>query len=248
MDGYTWLDNESSEAVSLFWKNAGEPEDFPRNLERPLAIALPIALVKMPKLYLRDVETWLRLRGVLFSFQCESRAVRGCLVASGKGVIFIEGSDPNDELRFTIAHEIAHFLNDYWIPRQKAVSKLGNSITSVIDGLRSPTVNERLYSVLGGLNIGIFINFMDRSPASEAKTWKAENQADKIALGLLAPSDAVLKKAELGATRFSERLESITKTLIIDFGLPKPVALFYGIELLNSIGKGRSWVETIRHS
>ncbi len=244
-----WLDNDSSDAVTYFWQCAGEPENFPRSLERPLALALPVALVKMPRLSLREVETWLRLRGVPFSFQCESRAVRGCLVAfGGKGIVFVDGSDPSDELRFTIAHEIAHYLTDYWLPRQKAIEKLGMGITEVFDSLRPPTIDERLYAVLGSTKLGVFIDLMERGPAAAEETWKAETRADKVALALLAPPDAVLKASDLGADRFAERLDSIVKTLTMSFGLPKPMAQFYSVELLNAMGKGRSWVEAIRYA
>lgn len=243
-----WLDNESSDAVTYFWKRAGEAEAYPRNLERPLAMALPVALVKMPRLSLREIETWLRLRGVLFSFQCESKCVRGCLVAfGGRGIIFVDGSDLADELRFTIAHEIAHYLTDYWFPRQKAIGKYGESIANVFDGLRPPTTDERLYAVLGGTKLGVFINLMERSSATADETWKAETRADKIALALLAPPDAVIKASDVSANRFDGRVNSVVNTLTANFGLPGPMAQFYGVELLNAIGKGRSWVEAIRY-
>ena len=90
-----WLDNESQDAVDLFWRSAGAFEDFPRTLERPLALALPVALVKLPRLRLKDVEHWLKARSIPFSFNCQSRAMHGCLVAfAGQGVIFVDGADP----------------------------------------------------------------------------------------------------------------------------------------------------------
>lgn len=243
-----WNNNDSSDAILYFWECAGELEDFPRSLEKPLAVALPVALVKLPKLTLHEVETWLRLRSIPFSFRCNSRAVRGCLVAfGGKGVIFLEGSDPSDEQRYTLAHEIAHFLIDYWKPRQKAILKLGDDISSVFDGRRLPTVNERLYAVLSSTNLGIYIDVMERGSASEEETWRVENQADKVALALLAPPDSVLKISDLSSGKFDDRLNSIIKTLISDFGLPESISKLYGIELLNAVGKGRSWVEAIRH-
>lgn len=243
-----WINNDNSDAITNFWEYAGELEDFPRSLERPLAVALPVALVKLPKLTLHEIETWLRLRSVPFSFRCNSRAVRGCLVAFGcKGIIFLEGSDPSDEQRFTLAHEIAHFLLDYWKPREKAISKFGNDISSVFDGRRHPTISERLYAVLSSTNLGIYIDVMERGSASESETWRVENEADKVALALLAPPDSVLKISDLSSGNFDDRLNSIIKTLISDFGLPKSISKLYGIELLNIVGKGRSWVEAIRH-
>ncbi|HZQ09243.1 MAG TPA: ImmA/IrrE family metallo-endopeptidase [Anaerolineae bacterium] len=35
-------------------------------------------------------------------------------------MIFLDGSDPANEQRITVAHEIAHFLVDYQMPRARA--------------------------------------------------------------------------------------------------------------------------------
>src|SRR5712692_3347921 len=106
-----WLDTVGQDAINLFWKLSGDIETYPRNLERSLAFALPVVLVKLPHLRLWDIERWLQARGVGYQFNCQSRAVCGCLVAfGGKGMIFVDGSDPDDERRFTLAHEIAHFM------------------------------------------------------------------------------------------------------------------------------------------
>ena len=108
-----WLTSSEQEAVDLFWKLCGEKEPFPRNLERPLALALPVALIKLPQLKLKDIENWIKKHGLTFTFECDYRFVRGCLIAhAGQGILFIDGTDPIDEQRFTLAHEIAHFLID----------------------------------------------------------------------------------------------------------------------------------------
>ncbi len=43
-------------AAEAFWQEAGEPESFPRELRRPLARALPVGLVLLPRLRLRAVD------------------------------------------------------------------------------------------------------------------------------------------------------------------------------------------------
>src|SRR6266498_1663351 len=99
-----WLDNASRDAVNMFWERCGAVEDFPRRLDRPIALALPIWVVKLPRLRLSAVESWLARRGVNFQFNCRDRALRGCLVArDGEGAMFVDGADPEDEQRFTLA-------------------------------------------------------------------------------------------------------------------------------------------------
>src|SRR2546421_204494 len=108
---------------------------------------------------LQDIESWLARRAVPFSFNCRSRAVRGCLIAfGGQGLIFVDGADPDDERRFTIAHEVGHFLVDYLLVRETALAKFGAKIIEVFDGLRLPSVSERVHALLTGTSLGIYTN------------------------------------------------------------------------------------------
>src|SRR5687768_14020422 len=128
------LDTTGQAAVDTFWRRCGHMYDvaFPRNIECAIARSVALIVIKLPRLTLRDVEDWLRKRSISFSFNCRSRAVRGCLVAfGGRGIIFIDESDPEDEQRFTIAHELAHFLVDYLMPRLKAIEKFQGTIPDI---------------------------------------------------------------------------------------------------------------------
>src|SRR2546423_9238676 len=135
-----WLDNASREAVEQFRQRCGEVEPFPRSLERAVTLALPVALVKLSRPMLRDIERWLERRGVPLSFGCRSRAVRGCLIAfGGRGLIFVDGADPDDERRFSVAHEGGHFIVDYLLPRAAAPSKIREQGTEGFRGVRPPS-------------------------------------------------------------------------------------------------------------
>lgn len=243
-----WLDNESQEIVDSFWKLVGEQEAFPRTLERSISLALPVALVKLPRLDLRAIENWLLRRNVQYLFDCENRVVRGCLVAfGGKGIVFVDGTDSLNELRFTVAHEIAHFLVDYWQPRNKASIKYGPSILEVFDGLREPTIDERVHSIISGTPTGLFADLMERKSQNELdETWHVENKADKVALALIAPPEAVYKVADISSRSYVERKQQIMSVLISAFGLTEYVASSYGTDLLKLIGKGPSWAEGLR--
>lgn len=242
------LDNESRELIETFWERAGQKEPFPRTLERSIALALPIAIVKLPRLDLRLIEDWLIRRGVNFKFDVENRWVRGCLVAyGGKGMIFVDGTDPFPEQRFTIAHEVAHFLIDYWQPRNRSAQKYSPAILEVFDGLRSPTLDERIHAVLQGFPLGTFTKLIDRSGQGEIEaTWSAENRADVIALTLLAPADEVMSMISASGKTYVERKLEAVEILTDKLGLPHSVANFYASEILKSIGKGPSWAESLR--
>jgi hypothetical protein len=245
-----WLDNLSREAINLFWRRCGETELFPRNLERSVALALPVTLVKQPRLMLHGIERWIEERGRQFSFNCRSRAVRGCLIAyGGQGFIFVDGADPDDERRFTIAHELGHFIVDYWLVREEAISKFGERIIEVFDGLRPPGVTERMHALLIGARLGVYTRLMERNGVGggdQAEVWNVEDRADRVALALLAPPEEVLSMVDTSAATFAERQATMTCTLHELFGLPGAVASSYADSLLLSIGRGPSWVESLR--
>jgi hypothetical protein len=244
-----WLDNASQDAIDFFWQKSGEIERFPRDIESAALLALPIAIVKLPGLRVRIVEDWLSLRGAAHRFGCNDRGIRGCLVAfAGKAVIFVDGTDPEDERRFTLAHEIAHFLVDYWLPRQKALAVFGEAIFEVLDGRRSPSAGERLNSVFAKIAIGVHTNLMERlgdGVAGSPDLGKIENKADRIAFALLAPPRTVLASSGISACTFEDRKRSIAKALVGRFGLPPLPAVTYSHSLLIAIGRGPTWAETI---
>ena len=245
-----WLDGASQEVVERFWRQCGEVEPFPRSLERAVSLALPLTLVKLPHLRLNSIEGWLEFRGVPFRFNCRSRAVRGCIVAyGGQGLIFVDGTDPDDERRFTIAHEVGHFIVDYLLVREAALSKFGQKIIEVLDGLRLPSVTERVHALLVGTSLGVYTDLIERDDASalaRSDVWEIEDRADRIALALLAPPEEVLSGTDMSASNFEQREVAITGVLAERFGLPNSVAVPYSRVLLESVGRGPSWTETLR--
>jgi len=107
-------EQEIAARADIFWQLAGDVEPFPRSLERAIAWALPLTLVKLPHLNIRNLRVWLDQFDIPCMFSHLDRDLRACLVAKlGRGIIFLDGSDPDDERRFSLAHEVAHFILDY---------------------------------------------------------------------------------------------------------------------------------------
>ena len=75
-----------------FWAQVGEPEPFPRLLEPAVLWVLPLAVFKLPRLWVRDVQGWLAARGVRFQLETGDRPLHGCLFAfGGRGCVLLNG-------------------------------------------------------------------------------------------------------------------------------------------------------------
>jgi hypothetical protein len=194
-------------SAAHFWQLCGFEEPFPRNLESALSLALPIALVRMPHLQMGSVAAWLSKRGLPEIVANRDRQLKGCLVAHrGHGFIFVDGGLAADELRLTLAHEIAHFLQHYFLPRERAVAALGSSILAVLNGDRPPTASEKLTGVISGVALGVCTHLLDRDAGGvpPPDVMGMESQADLIAFELLAPSRVILRRTGTGSDRLRE--------------------------------------------
>lgn len=181
-----------AEAAAGFWKEAGEEEAFPRRLLRPIHRSLPLRVIYQPRLTVGGVLVWLEQRGVSCRLAAPGRPLRACLVArGGRGFAFVDANDSPEEQRFSLAHELAHFLRDYQVPRRQAVRRLGKGVLEVCDGLRPPTPEEQLHAILGSIKIGFHTHLLARD-AVAASYSAAERDADRFACELLAPAVAVL--------------------------------------------------------
>lgn len=198
-----------------FWAAAGDPPPFPRDLRGAIALGLPLAVVDLPGLTVTGVRNWLGRRVIALPLAEPDRPLRACLVASGgHGFAFLDAADPPAERRFSLAHELAHFLRDYRHPRQTAARRLGPAVLDVLDGRRPPTPDERVRAVLRHVWAGPFTHLLARDdggrPLAPAEQ-EAEDAADRLAFELLAPAAAVGDVAARG---------ELVARLVDAFGLP----------------------------
>lgn len=231
-----------AELVQSFWAEAGSVEAFPRTLRRSIARALPVSIILLPRLRLDSVRTWLRENGIVCLCDERDRPLRACLVACrGHGLIFLDGTDADNEQRFSLAHELAHFLRHYWRPRQVACQRLGERVAEVLDGERPPTLQERLHALLKNAPLGFHLHLMHRGPRREvinAAVARAEEEADLVAYEFLAPAADVLAQTEaVQGDAGRARLVEVLQTM---FGFPQEQAVNYGRLLLPPV-----WVDPL---
>lgn len=214
----------AAELARAFWIKARKPEPFPRNLRRSIARAVPLSVVLLPKLSVQAALNWLQKCGLICEIPGEDRPLRACLVARrGHGVALIDGSDGDDEQRFSIAHELAHFLRDYWSLRRRILKRLGAESLQVLDGERPPTAQERFHALLRNVPLGFHLHLMERDNAGNPLTSsvaKAERDADRLAYELLAPAEHVLADPPGSVPALVRRLREF-------YGLPAMQASHY---------------------
>ena len=217
------------ELAAQFWDEVGAPTPFPRDL-RAAACWLPDLVVQeVPGLTLARAAEVFRRTGVPCTDSPHDRPLHGCFGAHrAAGVILLAPDDEPDQLRFTFAHELAHFLLDWREPRRTAVWQCGPSVLEVLDGAREATFTERLAGALRGVPVGALTHFLERDKWGRVTTdaaHEAEEAADRLAFELLAPFDAVIPSP--GDTH-----ESLVSRLTSTFGLPHEPARKYAAALI----------------
>lgn len=236
-------------AAREFWTLAGGVPGYPCDLESSIPYALPLQVRAVPGLRVSHANGYARDRGLPYRFSGRDRRLCGCLLAYfDVGIIFLDAGIAEDERRFTLAHELAHFLLDYRAPRLRCIEALGEGIRAVLDGLRSPTVEERVHAVLAGTRLGVVGHLMERPAAGlpSSTVLGIESRADRLALELLAPAWFVMEKAEvLRGLSHRERVSALAALLVREHGLPVGVAGKYASGLLRRNGNGpgfRDWL------
>jgi hypothetical protein len=189
------------------------------------------------------VTEWLHGHGVDFQVISAPRGLRGVLVAyAGSGLLFVDGKDDDRERRLTIAHEAAHFVADYLLPRQRIVRRAPH-LLDVIDGLREPTETDHIDALLGRISLGAHTHLFERDVAGgylRADVDAAEQRATRIAWELLAPQHEVGRRVK------SSDAFSLARLLREEFGMPTPAARDYASHLARVFGHVRKdhwWVD-----
>jgi hypothetical protein len=202
-----------------FWRSAGPPPPFPRDLGFAASV-FGLVVVSLPGLTVAGVRRQLGRFGHPTP-DVPDRPLRACLSAHrGRGVVFLDAADPPAERRFSLAHEVAHFLRDVDAPRRRAAAV---GAVAVLDGA-TPTLDQRLTAVLRGVELRPHLHLLGRDDAGRPQgddERRAEAAADRLGAELLAPADLFL----------DDPAEVIRGRLVAEFGFPPAAAAGYAATL-----------------
>jgi hypothetical protein len=148
----------------------------------------------------------------------------GCLYADGgHGFIFVCGADEPEEQRLTLAHDIAHFLVDYWWPRLLVIQAMGSSIIEVLDGHRAARLDERASAVLARVRLGPHWHLLPRrgtDPDCDPHIACVEDRADDLGRELVAPRSRVMQLLRTLPRGRRFEVETACRALGTFFGVP----------------------------
>lgn len=221
----------ASELADEFWREARVPERFPRDLHTAAPRALPLSILTIPDLSVAKLREWLGDSGIVCESRNQDRRLRAGLFArNGKGIAFLDGADRPEEQVYSLAHELAHFLRDYWKHRRQVETRLGLAALEVFDGHRAAMPDEALHSLLRFTPIRLYLHLLDRDADGQPATCsiaQAEEDADRLAFEILAPGWHIVENVIDWQNKTTLR-----QALIKEYGFPMQPASRYVENLL----------------
>jgi hypothetical protein len=213
-------DRELEARAADFWAGTDLADVYPRSIEQAIALKLPVTVVKLPVVTVEAAGRWLRRHHRTPAFPPHRRDLMGCLYAdSGHGFIFVCGADEAEEQRFTLAHDAAHFLVDYWWPRLRVLQALGPSVADVLDGRRRASIAERASAILARVRVGPHWHLLPRQDG-DVHIACVEDRADELGLELVAPRALVAQMVRAMPAKVGDDAEAVCRALGAFFGLP----------------------------
>ena len=143
-------------------------------------------------------------------------------------------------------HELAHFLRDYWRPRQLVLERLGARALEVLDGKRPPTPGERVGALFAEVPLGFHMHLMDRDERRRPVNFVSndiEACADRLACELLAPAEHISAKHAVSGSK-----KLLEEQLLRYYKLPRVQAQRYSRQLLGEMPAVEPWLTSVRRA
>ncbi len=231
-----------------FWRLAGGRGEYPQDIRSAAPFALPLSIHSIRSLSVASASRFYARGGIASPRAARDRRLRGCIsISVGGGMILVEANDDVRQKRFTIAHEVAHYIIEVSRHSERAETRMGKRWLGVLYGERAASESERIDAWLANVRSAPFAHFMDRVPSGGigcGETLRAECRADALALDLLAPrAEFVRAIGARGEPVFRDSVEAARLIAQRKFGLPAAIASEYAARVAWGLRRGASTAE-----
>lgn len=238
------------ERAAAVWADVPPDVRKRRDIEAAVAWSAPLAGVALPALDEQRARAWLTERHAPLDGTAGTRPLRGLLLAwRGVGIVFVDGTLDHAERRFTVAHELGHFLFDYIEPRDRVLRE-APALIEVIDGWRPAGRAERAEAILARVPLGLHTHLLERDVNGGAApdVELVEDAASQFALEVLSPWPEALEAtraaaAETAGLPFDERVWRAAEVLAERFVLPAERAAVRAVSALRALGIQRGFFD-----
>ena len=234
--------------ASWFWRRAGGRSTHPVDIGYAATCALEVGIRSVAGLTMFTAVDHLRRVGVRCPESVSERKLHGCIAVGPRGAtILVEMHDADAQRRFTIAHEVSHYILEVRRHHRRAARRMGRDYVGILYGSREATPTERVDAWLKNVLFSPFAHFIDRTPGGGygcGQTLEAECVADRLAIEILAPR-AELRRAVRANRRLplSAMINEARRIAEQRFGLPDTVAERYAVGIVWEMRGGRSIAE-----
>ena len=240
------MDVDEAYWADWFWTRAGEQARYPVDIGYAATCALEVSIHQIADLTPAAAADFLGHGERAGAF--DNRPLHGCIAFGPQGAtIIVEREDAEDERRFTIAHEVSHYILEVRRHHRRAEWRMGGDYVGVLYGSREATPTERIDAWLNNVQSAPTTHFMDRTSTGGygcGRTLEAECAADRLAIEILAPraelASAVSAHRKLPFRALLDKAQRIAERR---FGLPAAVAEPYATRLVWRLTRGPSTAE-----
>ncbi len=219
--------------ANWFWHHAGGRSSYPADIRYATTCALPVSVMEIADLTTSTAADYFELPQDEHIPSAGERNLHGCIAVRPRGAtILVEIHDEDAQKRFTIAHEVAHYIIEVHRHQERAARMMDDGYVEVLYGSRKATPNERIDACLYNVRSSPITHFMDRTPSGEygcGQTLRAECAADLLATEILAPRATLMDS--LSPHRrlpFRQLVDTAIHLSEHRFGLPSAIAESYG--------------------
>lgn len=242
------MNSEVGYWAQWFWRRAGGWPTPPVDIGYAATCALEVGVRQVPGLTTGNAVHHLRHFGVARADSGSERELHGCIsIGSRGGMILVEMCDDDSQQRFTVAHEVSHYILEVHRHHRRAAQRMGDDYVAALYGRREATSTERIDTWLNNLRSSSITHFMDRGSNggySCGNTLEAECSADRLALEILAPRVEMVRTVlDCRKLPFRDVDDAVRRFAEKRFGLPNEVAGPYASRLVWELTGGPSTAE-----